>query len=138
MSTAESQGESGPESHLGIDTAPGDEHAGDSGLLKGVRGYLFGLVLASGLTVLSFWAAGTHLVYGPALPMLLTTLAVAQMGVHLVFFLHLTSGPDNTNNILALAFGLLIVCLIVFGSLWIMDHLNHNMPPMGTIMRMQR
>ena len=138
MSSAERQGEAGPESHIGVDTAPGDEHAGDSGVLKGLHGYLFGLVAAVALTACSFWAAQTHLVYGPAIPMLLTTLAVGQMGVHLVFFLHLTSGPDNTNNILALAFGLMIVCLVVFGSLWIMDHLNHNMPPMGTIMRMQR
>ena len=34
-------------------------------------------------------------------------LAVAQMGVHLVFFLHITTGPDNYNNVLALAFGVL-------------------------------
>ena len=138
MSTAEERGEAGPESHLALDLAPGDEHGPDSGVSSGVRGYVLGLIMAAGLTACSFWAAGTHLVYGPAIPMLLTTLAVAQMGVHLVFFLHLTSSPDNTNHILALAFGLLIVCLVVFGSLWIMDHLNHNMPPMGTIMRMQR
>ena len=35
------------------------------------------------------------------------------MGVHLVFFLHITTGPDNTNNVLALAFGVLIVILVV-------------------------
>jgi cytochrome o ubiquinol oxidase subunit IV len=33
------------------------------------------------------------------------------MGVHVVFFLHITTGPDNTNNVLALAFGVLIVSL---------------------------
>ena len=53
-------------------------------------------------------------------------LAVAQMGVHLVFFLHITTGPDNTNNMLALAFGVLIVMLLIVGSLWIMSNLNHN------------
>jgi cytochrome o ubiquinol oxidase operon protein cyoD len=47
-----------------------------------------------------------------------------------VFFLHLTTGPDNTNNILALAFGVFIVVLVVLGSIWIMSHLNHNMMPM--------
>ena len=52
------------------------------------------------------------------------------MGVHLVFFLHITTGPDNTNNVLALAFGVLIVMLVMVGSLWIMSHLNHNMMPM--------
>jgi len=51
------------------------------------------------------------------------------MGVHLVFFLHITTAPDNTNNVLALAFGLLIVFLVVAGSLWIMGDLNHNLMP---------
>jgi cytochrome o ubiquinol oxidase subunit IV len=57
--------------------------------------------------------------------------------VHLVFFLHITTAPDNANNILALAFGVLIVCLIVFGSLWVMGHLSYNMPSMDQLMRMQ-
>jgi cytochrome o ubiquinol oxidase operon protein cyoD len=65
-------------------------------------------------------------------------LAIAQMGVHLVFFLHITTGPDNTNNVLALAFGVLIVLLVMVGSLWIMANLNHNMMPMDQIMQMQR
>ena len=50
---------------------------------------------------------------------------------------HISTGPDNTNNILALAFGILIVILVVGGSLWIMDHLNHNMLPMEQLMKMQ-
>ncbi len=55
------------------------------------------------------------------------------MGVHLVFFLHITTGPDNTNNVLALLFGVLIVALVLLGSIWIMGHLNHNlMGPMAT------
>jgi cytochrome o ubiquinol oxidase operon protein cyoD len=60
------------------------------------------------------------------------------MGVHLVFFLHITTSPDNVNNVLALAFGVLIVFLIIAGSLWIMAHLNQNMMPMDQIMQMQR
>jgi cytochrome o ubiquinol oxidase operon protein cyoD len=59
------------------------------------------------------------------------------MGIHLVFFLHITTGPDNTNNVLALAFGVLIVFLVVVGSLWIMAHLNHNMMPMEKLMNLQ-
>jgi cytochrome o ubiquinol oxidase operon protein cyoD len=60
------------------------------------------------------------------------------MGVHVVFYLHITTGPDNTNNVLALAFGVLIVLLVMIGSLWIMANLNHNMMPMDQIMQMQR
>jgi len=68
----------------------------------------------------------------------LSVLALAQMGVHLVFFLHITSGPDSVNNVMALAFGLLIVILLVFGSLWIITHLDHNLMPMERLMQMQR
>jgi cytochrome o ubiquinol oxidase subunit IV len=66
------------------------------------------------------------------------TLAVAQIGVHLVFFLHITTAPDNTNNVLALAFGVLIVALVIGGSIWIMDHLDERMMPMDQMMNMQR
>ena len=71
-----------------------------------------------------WWAR--NLIWGPAIPIALVVLAIAQMGVHLVFFLHITTAPDNTNNVLALAFGVLIVVLIIGGSVWIMDHLNQR------------
>jgi cytochrome o ubiquinol oxidase subunit IV len=103
----------------------------------GVRSYLIGLALAVLLTAASFWAARTHLIYGPGVSVAIVVLAIAQMGIHLVFFLHITTDPDNTNNVLALAFGILIACLVIFGSLWIMANLNHNMLPSDTLMRMQ-
>jgi cytochrome o ubiquinol oxidase operon protein cyoD len=65
-------------------------------------------------------------------------LAIAQMGVHLVFFLNISTYPDNTNNVIALVFGLLIVTLVVSGSLWIMVNLNANMVPVHAIMKMWR
>ena len=105
---------------------------------EGISGYLIGLGLATLLTVVSFFIARTTLVWQPSIPVALVVLAVAQMGVHLVFFLHITTGPDNTNNVLALAFGVLIVFLVIAGSIWIMWHLNHNMMPMDQIMQMQR
>jgi cytochrome o ubiquinol oxidase operon protein cyoD len=105
---------------------------------EGVQGYVIGLGLATLLTAASFYVAHTQAIWEPAIPIALAVLAIAQMGVHLVFFLHITTDPDNTNNILALAFGLLIVSLVVGGSLWIMYHLNHNMMPMDQLMHMQR
>jgi cytochrome o ubiquinol oxidase operon protein cyoD len=120
------------------DLAPGDEHADEASVGHGARSYIIGLALAILLTAASFYVAASQLVWGPAIPMALVTLAVAQMGVHLVFFLHITTGPDNTNNVLALAFGILIVALILGGSIWIMAHLNYNMPPMDQVMSMQR
>jgi cytochrome o ubiquinol oxidase operon protein cyoD len=110
------------------DAAPGDQQAGEHSIAAGVRNYLVGLALAAGLTVASFWvASGTNLIYAPGVAMALAALAIGQMGVHLVFFLHITTGPDNTNNVLALAFGVLIVGIVIAGSLWIVYHLNMNM-----------
>ena len=118
------------------DLAPGEEEEVRIG--PRLLGYATGLGLSVLLTATSFFIAGTDLVWQPSIPVALVVLAIAQMGVHLVFFLHITTGPDNTNNVMALAFGLLIVFLVVGGSLWIMSHLNHNMMPMDQIMQMER
>ena len=92
--------------------------------------YTAGLMLAVLLTIMSFVVSQTNLLWPPGIPVGLVVLAFAQIGVHLVFFLHMGSGPDNTNNILALAFGLLIVFLVITGSCWIIANLNANMMPM--------
>ena len=102
------------------------------------RSYLIGLGYAVILTLASFWVASTDLIYPPGVPILLGVLAIAQMGVHLMFFLHITSAPDQANNFLALAFGIFVVALTVFGSMIIMTNLNHSMMPMDRLMQMQR
>ena len=113
-----------------------DSAPGDGGVAKGITSYLTGLGLAVLLTACSFGLAGTNFIYGPGLPVALVVLAIAQIGIHLVFFLHITTAPDNTNNVMALAFGVFIVFLVVGGSVWIMSHLNHNMMPMEHSMPM--
>jgi cytochrome o ubiquinol oxidase subunit IV len=94
------------------------------------RSYTVGLALAILATIASFIVSQTNLLWAPGIPVGLVVLAFAQIGVHLVFFLHLGSGADNTNNILALAFGVLIVFLVITGSIWIIANLNANMLPM--------
>src|ERR1700727_3274150 len=89
--------------------------------------YTMGLLVAFILTAMSFWVANTSLLWEGGVGLGLAVLAIAQMGIHLVFFLHLTTGADSTNNILALAFGPLIVFVVVVGCLWIVSHLNPNM-----------
>jgi cytochrome o ubiquinol oxidase operon protein cyoD len=110
------------------DIAPGLLDSPD--LREAVQSYVTGFVLASLITAASFYVLYTHLIWGPGIPVALAVLAVAQIGVHLVFFMHITTAPDNTNNVLALAFGVLIVVLIIGGSLWIMSHLNDRLMPM--------
>jgi cytochrome o ubiquinol oxidase operon protein cyoD len=120
------------------DRAPGDTAVSaevqtePSGFLV----YTTGLFLAVILTATSFWVANTPVLWGPGVPLGLAVLAIAQMGVHLVFFLHISTGPDNTNNVLALAFGVLIVFLVVVGTLWIMANLNDSMVLSPELMNM--
>lgn len=93
--------------------------------------YSVGLGLAILTTIVSFVVAQTNLLWVPGIPVGLIVLAFAQIGIHLVFFLHLGSGSDSTNNILALAFGVLIVFLVITGSVWIIANLQTNMMPMS-------
>jgi cytochrome o ubiquinol oxidase operon protein cyoD len=123
--------------HTLYDRAPGDEPALAVTIeSSGVLIYTTGLILAVLLTATSFWVTNTSLLWGPGVALGLVVLAIAQMGVHLVFFLHITTAPDNTNNVLALAFGILIVFLVVAGSLWIMTDLNENMMPSSELMNL--
>ncbi|WP_425230675.1 cytochrome o ubiquinol oxidase subunit IV [Sphingomonas sp.] len=123
----------------GGDRAPGEATAEGPDIAGAVRGYLIGFALATLATIASFAvAAGYGWVWPPGIPIALIALAVGQMGVHLVFFLHITTGPDNTNNVLALAFGTLIAGLVLIGSLWIMAHVDHHAMSPAAMARMQR
>jgi cytochrome o ubiquinol oxidase subunit IV len=116
--------------HVFDDRTPGvEEHEATASYLS----YTVGLVLAVLATIASFVVSQTNLLWPPGIPVGLIVLAFAQIGVHLVFFLHLGSGSDSTNNVLALAFGVLIVFLVITGSIWIMSNLNSNMMPMSTL-----
>jgi cytochrome o ubiquinol oxidase operon protein cyoD len=121
-----------------FDRAPGDSpvSAGAEGKTPSDRGIqTIGLILAVGLTATSFWVANTSLLWAPGVLLGLAVLAIAQMGVHIVFFLHVTTGPDSTNNVLALALGILIVILVAAGSIFIMANLNQAMMPPPAMMK---
>ena len=110
------------------DRTPGVEHQESR---ADFPSYTAGLGLAILLTIASFVVAQTNLLWSPGIPVGLIVLAFAQIGVHLVFFLHMGSGPDNTNNIIALTYGVWIVFLVLAGSCWIMFNLSANMLPMS-------
>jgi cytochrome o ubiquinol oxidase operon protein cyoD len=122
-----------------FDRAPGDRPTlaeAEDTTLSAVGIHTLGLALAVALTAISFWVANTSLLWAPGVLLGLAVLAIAQMGVHLVFFLHITTGPDSTNNVLALALGVLIVILVAAGSIWIMANLNENMMPLPELMNL--
>jgi cytochrome o ubiquinol oxidase subunit IV len=122
------------ETHHGKDTDLGLEDTEATN----PKTYLFGLALAILLTLASFGAAISHVIWGPGLPIFLAVLAVAQMGIHLVFFMHVNATEEGENTVLALGFGIFIVLLVVFGSLIIMHNLSNFMPSMDQLMKMQR
>ena len=117
-----------------LNVAPGQPH---SNIMSETLAYVIGLAFALILTGVSFWVASTSTLWGPGVAVGLVVLAIAQMGVHLVFFLHITSGPDNTNNVLALAFGVLIVFLVMIGTIVIMTQMDANMAPSPELMNLQ-
>ena len=107
------------------DRTPGVE---DHESTASVESYTAGLALAILLTIVSFLVSQTNLLWPPGVVPGLIVLALAQIGVHLVFFLHVGIGSDNTNNVLALAFGALVVFLVIAGAIGIMADLNYMMP----------
>jgi len=114
-------------SNVGEDRAVGTESAAEERTLgQEFRSYALGLALAVALTAASFWVRGTDLVYGRASRWRCwCSPSPNGHSSHLLPAYHDRSGQHQ--QCLALAFGVLIVCLIVFGSLWVMQHLNHNM-----------
>src|SRR6266850_466747 len=125
------------------DRAPGDIPSEESQAWAPSEAlvYSIGLLVALILTATSFWVANTSLLWPGGVGLGLAVLAIAQMGIHLVFFLHITTGPESANNVLALAFGLLIVFVVVAGTMWIMADMNASMmmPSSDAMdMRMQR
>lgn len=105
-----------------------------------VPSYLIGFGMAWVLTLAAF-----GLVWMPPSAMTpvsiqsgICVLAVAQMLVHVIFFMHINTSPESGTNITALILAVVIVALVVVGSMWIMGHLNDHMAPMPELMRMQR
>ena len=94
----------------------------------GLQSYVAGALLALVLTLSPFavvmgGASGTNAVAA------IFGLAVIQIFVHLVFFLHLGRSPDQSWNITAFLFTALVLGILVGGSYWVMYHLDQNMMP---------
>lgn len=103
------------------------------------HGYASGYIAAALLTLGAFAIAQSGTLMTPASVVAgVVVLAIAQMLVHLIFFLHINTAPEQKTNVMALLLTLLIIAIVVIGSLWIMAHLNQNMVPMEKVMQMQR
>jgi cytochrome o ubiquinol oxidase operon protein cyoD len=97
-----------------------------------LKDYLTGLMLAAILTVIPFWLVmGKVLSSSGATIAIILTLAVVQIVVHVIYFLHLSTKSERGWSFLALIFTLVLVVIALAGSLWVMYHLNQNMMPVS-------
>jgi len=106
----------------------GGAHHGAHGAAHGSRkSYIIGFLLAIALTIVPFGLVMTHASLGT--PVIIAVFALAQICVHIVYFLHVNRAPEQRWNLVALVFTAIVVCIILGGSLWIMHNLYINMMP---------
>jgi cytochrome o ubiquinol oxidase subunit IV len=94
-----------------------------------VRSYVVGFILSLGLTALSFGAVMSSTLPRDMILPAITLLAVVQLLVQLVYFLHLGTAPEQRNNTMIFILTGLLIATIVAGSLWVMHNANGNMMP---------
>jgi cytochrome o ubiquinol oxidase operon protein cyoD len=106
---------------------PESTHAASHGSIKS---YVIGFTLSLILTLASFGVVTTGLVpHNMKLP-LIVALAVVQLLVQLVYFLHMGGAPEQRHNTAIFLCTGLLITIIVAGSLWVMHNANVNMMPM--------
>ena len=89
--------------------------------------YLSGFGFSIFLTLDAYFVITKHLLTGPVAVAAIIALALIQLVVQLVFFLHLGRESKPRWNIVAFGFMLLVLLILVLGSLWIMNNLNYHM-----------
>ena len=106
----------------------------DDGLHQGsLRGYLTGFVLAAILTVIPFWLVMGHVFENHWLTItIVLLLAVAQILVHIVYFLHLDTRSEGGWNMMAFIFTIVLVVIVLGASIWVMYNENELMMPMSS------
>lgn len=108
---------------------------------ESITRYLIGFLLSVALTLAAFLLVQAHVESGHSffsnhnlLSYSLISLAIIQMVVQLLFFLHVGKESKPKWNLMALVFAVGVVVILVFGSLWIMKNLDyhHGMTPEQT------
>ncbi len=93
-----------------------------------LRGYLTGFVLAAILTVIPFWLVMGHVIANrPLAIFVILALAVVQIFVHIIFFLHLDTRSEGGWNMMSFIFTAVLVVIVLGASIWVMYNENANM-----------
>ncbi|MEJ0021845.1 MAG: cytochrome o ubiquinol oxidase subunit IV [Candidatus Doudnabacteria bacterium] len=93
------------------------------------KSYFLGFVLSAALTLTAFIAVIRHLLPASNLIFVIMGLALIQLWVQLVFFLHLDYEKGPRWNLAIFISTIGIILIVVVGTLWIMKNLNYNMTP---------
>ncbi len=114
--------------------APGhghDAHDHHGGAAHGSRrDYWIGFILSVLLTAPAFALVMTGVIADPRITAgIVMALAMVQIVVHMIYFLHMNTKSENGWTMLALIFTVIIVVIVIAGSLWVMYHMNLNMMP---------
>lgn len=103
-----------------------------------IHSYWIGYLLSLSLTLVAFSVVKRHVDSGHLSPSdnyvlaILAMLAVTQLFVQLVFFLHLDRESKPRWNAVVLAFAAVVVVIVVAGSIWIISNLNNHHYGFGT------
>jgi cytochrome o ubiquinol oxidase operon protein cyoD len=116
--------------------ADASHHAAHGPSHGSLNSYIVGFILSLGLTALSFGAVMAGVLPRDMMLPAITSLAVAQLLVQLLFFLHLGTAPEQRNNTVIFLLTTLLIATVVAGSLWVMHNANVNM--MSTQLSIER
>lgn len=94
------------------------------------REYVVGFILAVILTVIPFWLVMARPLDTTITMAIILAFAVAQVVVHMIYFLHMSPKQEDGWTFTTLIFALIVIFIMLAGTLWVMFHLNTNMMPM--------
>lgn len=106
------------------------EHNHEGGFHFSMKGYITGFILAVILTVIPFYLVmnGSFSSRETGIWVILA-LAVIQIVVHMIYFLHMNTKSDGGWTFMAFVFTVILVVIVLAGSLWVMNSANHLMMP---------
>ena len=107
-----------------------DDHEHEEGNHGSLKSYATGFLLAVLLTAVPFWLVmGKVFDRSSTTAIVVLALAAVQIVVHMIYFLHMNTRSEGGWSLLALAFTVVLLVIMLAGSIWVMFHLNTNMMP---------
>lgn len=107
-----------------VSSATGESHGS-------VKSYTIGFILSIILTVVPYFIVVQHMMSVEIMAVVVFLLAIGQLFIQLVFFLHLNSSSEQRWNLITILFTSVVLLILVIGTIWIMWNLNYNMMDHG-------